>query len=228
MIISHSHKFIFIKSRKTAGTSIEAALSGSCEGADIVTPLGDYKHNRDEMGRFIHQSLNAGDFEQHDDALSIRNKIPRHVWDTYFKFSISRNPWDKVVSEFFWEMRQSPLLAPRKHFYHHLGIPYDELSRLRKLFSEFVNVHENTNDRFYFIDGDLSVDFVIRYETLVDDFGRVCSKIGIATPRLPTLKSGMRKEKRHYSEYYDEQSQSIIAAKYRNDIRCFGYRFERS
>ena len=30
MIISHEHKFIFLKTKKTAGTAIEAALSELC------------------------------------------------------------------------------------------------------------------------------------------------------------------------------------------------------
>ena len=39
MIVSHKHKFIFIKTMKTAGTSIEAFLASYCEGRDIVTFL---------------------------------------------------------------------------------------------------------------------------------------------------------------------------------------------
>jgi hypothetical protein len=39
MIVSHEHKFIFLKSKKTAGTSIELALSQLCGPSDILTPL---------------------------------------------------------------------------------------------------------------------------------------------------------------------------------------------
>ena len=39
MIISHEHKFIFLKTRKTAGTSIELALSQLCGPNDIITPI---------------------------------------------------------------------------------------------------------------------------------------------------------------------------------------------
>lgn len=39
MIISHQHKFIFIKTKKTAGTSIEIALSKICGEQDIITPV---------------------------------------------------------------------------------------------------------------------------------------------------------------------------------------------
>ena len=39
MIVSHKHKFIFLKTKKTAGTSIELALSRLCGPADVITPL---------------------------------------------------------------------------------------------------------------------------------------------------------------------------------------------
>ena len=39
MIISHKHKFIFIKCRKTAGSSVEISLSQLCGPEDIITPL---------------------------------------------------------------------------------------------------------------------------------------------------------------------------------------------
>ena len=39
MIVSHKHKFIFIKTKKTAGTAIEAALSELCGPQDVITPF---------------------------------------------------------------------------------------------------------------------------------------------------------------------------------------------
>ena len=47
MIINHQHRFIFIKVQKTAGTSVEIALSQFCGPTDVITPL----HKKDEVLR---------------------------------------------------------------------------------------------------------------------------------------------------------------------------------
>ena len=39
MILSYTNNFLFIKTRKTAGTSIEIALSLKCSKKDVITPI---------------------------------------------------------------------------------------------------------------------------------------------------------------------------------------------
>ncbi len=73
----------------------------------------------------------------------------------------------------------------------------------------------------------LCVDFVIRYEHLSEDFQEACRRIGVPAKALPRLKAGIRKQQRHYSEYFDEESMRIVAARHQNDIRLFDYKFER-
>ncbi len=234
MIISHSHRFIFIKSEKTAGTSLEAALSGFCSGDDIVTPINDYRHNRDENGRFIHNAMNADEFIaldlpnlQHVDAITIKGMVPADVWSNYFKISIARNPWDRTISDFFWKYRQDPALQPRKRFYHYLRLPAYEMKGPRKLLKKFINSDEFvSNDRYYTINDQLCVDYVIRYENLLNDVTDVCKRVGLPPIELPHLKTGFRQKRHHYSEYYDDESRQIVADKHQNDIRLFGYEFE--
>ncbi len=232
MIISHTRKFIFIKSRKTAGTSLEAALSQYCSGSDIVTPLNDFRHNRNEKGEFIHRAMNAAAYReigQHVDAITIRERISEQEWRGYFKFSIARNPWDRMVSDFTWLARNNPSLQPRRRFYHRVGVPFDEFRETGRLFAEFIRRGDwTTNDRFYVIDDELCVDRIIHYEHLGDDFRGVCEAIGVPPVELPHLKGGIRPGKRHYSEYYDDQTAAIVADRHRNDLRLLGYRFERA
>jgi hypothetical protein len=225
VIVSHTHKYIFIKSLKTAGTSLEAALSQYCGENDMVTPLGDYWFNRDERGKWIHSSMNAEGFSQHDPAAEVKRKVPPDVWNRYFKFSIVRNPWDRVVSLFSWEARNQPALKPAKRFYHRLGVPFNEFRETRKLFREFVAGDWTTNDRFYLIEGELCVDFVIRYESLGPDVDELCRRIGLPRIELPHLKTGLRQAEHAYTHYYDDQARAIVADRHQNDIRLFGYAF---
>lgn len=227
MIVSHSRKFIFVKSAKTAGTSLEAALSNYCSGSDVVTPLGDYEFNRDKSGRWVHRAMNADGYEQHDWGATIRNKVGPAVWDSYFKFSIARNPWDRVVSLFTWKSRNDAAGRSRAGLLGRFASSPEELGDIRRRFSEFVLKGDwETNDRFYVIDDELCVDFVMRYESLAEDTLELCKGIGVPPIELPRLKSGFRPGQYHYSQYYDEVSKALVADRHRNDLRFFGYRFE--
>ncbi len=228
MIISHSRKFIFIKSAKTAGTSLETALSNFCSGDDVVTPLGDFEFNKDATGRWQHKTMNVGDFQQHDWAVTIRDKVGPQIWNEYFKFSIARNPWDRVVSLFTWKSRNAPKPAEGGGLLRKIIGKSDEMQSTREKFAEFLTGDWETNDRFYVIDDQLCVDQMLRYEHLADDVVALCSRIGIPTIELPRLKSGFRPNEIHYSRYYDEQSKALVGERHRNDIRFFGYRFEQA
>ena len=234
MIISHTHKFLFLKSIKTAGTSIEAALSTICSGDDVVTPLNNYAFNRDENSSVQHQAMNYDTLDwwdhetlgQHVDAATLKRHLPEEIWNSYLKISIARNPWDRLVSLFAWRNKNTPLVKPRKRFYHHLGVPFDEFKYIRRNFLKYARGDWETNDRFYILDGELCVDYVIRYENLHESFAQLCEKLGVPPIELPRLKTGIRPGKIHYSRYYDEEAKAIVAERHQNDIRLFGYQFE--
>lgn len=235
MIISHSHKFILLKSIKTAGTSIEAALSTLCSGDDIVTPLNNYAFNKDASSTIEHRAMNAEKLDwwdreeigQHVDAATLRNHVPETVWNDYLKISIARNPWDRLVSLFTWRNKNNPALKPRKRFYHYLGVPFDEFGHLKKQFLEYARSDWETNDRFYILDGELCADYVIRYENLNESFGELCERLEVPRIELPRLKTGIRPAQYHYSKYYDDETVDLVARRHANDLRLFGYEFER-
>jgi len=51
-IISYNKNFIFIKSRKTGGTSMEIALSKFCGAEDIITPIGIFSERERKSKKF--------------------------------------------------------------------------------------------------------------------------------------------------------------------------------
>ena len=85
-MISHKHKFIFIHINKTGGSSLEHALKKYCENFS----------NR----KFKHQCL----FDKLENNPPLISQC-KHLLEEYFKFTIVRNPWDKELSDYFFNKR---------------------------------------------------------------------------------------------------------------------------
>lgn len=217
MIICHEHKFIFIKSPKTAGTSVQVALEPFCSDGDIVTriipyepPLANYTPRNDE------------DWHSHLSASEIRARIDPKIWDTYYKFTFERNPWDRTIS-LYWFRRWGRGEEAKKMYAKMLEDPItifpDWLDRAKLI----------PNYPMYTEDGEAIVDFVGTYENLQADMAKACAEIGLTgVQELPTMKAGYREDRRHYSEYFTTQELvDRVAEVYRWEIDHFNYEFER-
>lgn len=68
------------------------------------------------------------------------------------------------------------------------------------------------------------VDFIGRFENLNEDWRNVCGVIGI-DEQLP--KRNSRREKEHYSTYYDDDTLEVVRRRFQRDIKVFGYEFEK-
>ena len=114
-IVSHAHRFIFLKTAKTAGTSIEVTLSPLCGPEDVVTPIFPL-----EPG---HEARNFGvgprKFVNHMGGRQVRKFVGEETYNAYFKFCVEREPVDKCLSHF----------AMLKHSGDHAA---DDLSGLQK------------------------------------------------------------------------------------------------
>ena len=200
MIISHKHKFIYFKAKKVAGTSTEILLSDLVDKEDIVTPIT----NGDSS---THQPRNYKGFRNHTIPKYIKNKIGESKFNSYYKFITIRNPFDRVVSWYWWE----------------------NINKVKANFKDFVlsngcNGLASFSD-WLFIGKNCIVDDYIRYENLEDDTDRIFGKWFDDDIVYPTAKSSQRKEKKHYTKYYDEETKQIVAEKYAKDIEYFGYKF---
>jgi hypothetical protein len=230
MIVSHAHKFIFLKTKKTAGTSIELALTKLCGGDDIITPLTEIDEakragGRGEQNWRLHSWWDSPRpiwkrrlFKFTAEDYGFYNHMPAEaakallnddtVWNSYFKFAFDRNPWDRQVS-----------------FYHH---------RYRReatppLFAEFIHKDRRArinNYEIYSIDGNVAVDFVGRFETLEADLRHALSQVGLTLDeQLPRAKTTSRKSDAPYRSYYDSDTRDIVGNWYAREIKLLDYAF---
>ncbi len=226
MIICHEHRFIFIKTVKTASTSMEIALSKYCGEDDVITPIGPKDEAlRAELGyrgpqnyelpmrayrpHDVYRRIRHGNplaFWNHADAAFIRRYVDPEVWTSYYKFCFERNPWDKVISFYFFELREIE------------GTP---------TISEFVQSGRASTIRgfdLYSIDNEIVVDRVYLYEALEEATRDLEHQLGLPGPlELPVTKGKFRKDRRSYREVLTEEEREQIAKAYAREIAHFGY-----
>jgi len=202
-MISHKHKFIFIHIPKNGGTSIENALE-KCVESGIKT------------GPTIHY-----------------DKIDKASSEEYFIFACKRNPYDRMVSlwKYWTEWRKYNWRYGRRA--RKILRKYDnEFSTFCKNFSDYTDTIARycPAERVHFIpqiniNGNpnyVSINFWIKFENLQEDFNFICDKIGIPQQQLPHKNATKHK---HYTEYYNDETQQIVEEKYAKDIEYFNYKF---
>ena len=230
MIISHKHKFIFIKTAKTAGTSMEIALSGLCGPEDIITPIlpEDEKLRRElgypgpqnclapitdyglkDLGKLLVRRRPRLRFYNHISAREIKRHLNPWVWNRYYKFCFERNPWDRVLSFYFWHYKQEP--RPSLQEFIASGKP--EILRKRGY-------------ELYTINGQVVVDRVCFYENLGYEMEQVRRQLELPQElELPRTKSAYRIRRSSYREEYSPEERYKVQEMFSREIALLGYSF---
>lgn len=186
MILSHSHRFIFLKTRKTAGTSFEIALSKYVTPDDVVTPIApDDEAIRSSLGHAGPQNYRAEtdavSFFNHIEARDVRALIPAATFDSYVKVAIVRNPFDFAVSWYFWERaRRAP--TSREDFRMWLMFHHDRRAEFEAAYRQRRSPNPGlfaSNRLITHIDGKSVVDMMLRYECFESDIASFAGKVGL-------------------------------------------------
>ena len=213
MIASHSRGFVFLKTRKTAGTSVEIALSKVCGPDDIITEISpEDEELRRRAGGRPPQNFDSPPLPRkaynHMGAKAAREVVGEDAWRDYFTFAIERNPWDAVVSLYYWKYKDLP-----------------ELPDFEKYVGEIWIEQLANNRRMYRIGGRMALDRVLRYERLSEELTDVWQHLGLpGTPDLPRAKGNARPAG-HYRELYTPASRDRVAEVFADTIETFGYEF---
>ena len=215
-----------MRTRKTASSSTEIALASVTGPDDIVTPImeedqrsGNGAKNyvipwsrRTLYGKFrtAFGSTRAKyvGYYNHIEAVRIRMLAGEGIWSDYFKFAVERNPWDRQVSHYHWELRKKKDMPSFERF----------------LKTPSLNPQMD-NWQIYTIDDRIAVDRVLRFDRLEEEIGQVAEELGIAPlPQLTRAKSSTRK-KRDYRDYYSDETRDLVGRWYAREIEAFGFTF---
>ena len=211
-MISITNKFIFVHIPKTAGVSLYLALfSKEHKPAKFPCKGGVLGWN--------HESL-----EQIESGMRNLNIDT----ESFYKFTVIRNPWDKILSSYlFWKN-----MSPSSKIYdkdqseymtkHNLSFK-DFCMCLNDDVPIFCNTAHCQPQLDFFIKTPDSFNKILRFENLQSGIQEVLLDIHLTDVHIPHYNKTSHK---HYSEYYDEETREIVAQKYAKDIEYFGYKFE--
>ena len=230
MIISHKYRFIFLKTAKTAGTSIEIALSKFLSEQDIITPISapderirhdlgyrgpqNYRvslrqHSPTELARAVFLGRRKK-FYNHMPAHEARVMIGEETWSSYYKFCFERNPFDRVISLYFWCHKSEP----RPTLAEFLDGP-----EIHLLTQRGIDVYSDST-------GNVCVNRVGRYESLSADLEEMRLAVGLPEPlQLPMAKAAHRTDRRHYAELIDSVCRKQIEAMFSRELILWDYQF---
>jgi hypothetical protein len=149
-------------------------------------------------------------------------------FDGYFKFTIVRNPWDRVVSAFHFLKKGGMNYADKEWADNNLSNYKDFDTFIKKwLNKENIFKYHHFRPQYHYIclkKNKIGVDFVGYIENINSDFEYISNKINIGTKLRQTNQS----PRENYVKYYSEETKDIVANVYKDDIKLLGYDFDNS
>lgn len=136
------------------------------------------------------------------------------AWQSYTKFCFVRNPWTRVVSDYYWHMR-----ATGQTFSFEA---YLEALAARGNGSKTVHSGNVFNWDMMAIDGKVVMDHVGRFERIDEDFRAITMKIGLPPLTLKTAEKAAP-ERPDHTALFSPKCRHIVETLFAPELEAFGY-----
>lgn len=212
MILSRGRKYLFIHIPKTGGTSLALALEARAMKDDIM--LGDTPKALKRRGKV--QGVEArGRLWKHSTLSDLEGLLQPGEVNDLFVFTMVRNPWDRMVSQYHWLRSQSfdhpsVALAQRVDFETFVADPGIRAAQRNNPAGRYVTDSSGAECPCCFI----------RLEHFKSDAAPLFEHLGFELA-LPHENRSTRPG--CYRDAYSEQTRSIVAEDCAVDIARFGY-----
>ncbi len=211
VLVCHKHDFIFLKTHKTASTSIEMALEALCvpPGQTItetrpyqVSEYGIVGRRGPEHRISVFQKLfGSGNWRNHASAAFVYRKIGHAEWERRKKITTIRNPFDRTVSYYHFKANQRTN-------------PPTDFDEIRKDFAAFCQSREWTDDRrIVFLKGKFIIQRAVRFEHMAEDLVQLAQDMNLplSPDAVPVTKS-MAKLRKDYDvpDYFTPKLVDVV------------------
>jgi chondroitin 4-sulfotransferase 11 len=192
-MINHEKKCIFIHIPKTGGTSIWNGIIERSHNPNLHVQHFDLKHEVSDTTR------------------------------DYFKTSFVRNPWDRLVSIYFYYKNGGNKGATDRRIQRSVPETFEKFC-----YSDIIigdsgksSTIDATKSMSTFFNSDINMDFIGKFENIEEDFEIIKRKLNI-TSHLIHIRKGNHKP---YQHYYNQSTEQHIGEIFKTDITKFNYNF---
>lgn len=221
----------FIITHKERYQKFKTLREGYSSEGYTLKPFDDFQCIFIHVPKCAGQSVRASLFEDlqpgHINVYTYQLIYPKRIFDSYFKFTFVRNPWDRLVSAYLFMKAGGAHRKDREWAQTHLSAHENFPSFVREgLSQENILNWPHFRPQVEFLKGQqgkLAMDFIGRFENIQQDFRQVTDHLGIERELLFINKTKTKRDP--YQSYYTEELRDIAAAVYREDIEAFGYQF---
>ncbi|MCV6825409.1 hypothetical protein N9C89_12675 [Halocynthiibacter sp. SDUM655004] len=247
-IVSFENNFIFVKTKKVAGTSVEGLLRTFCGSRDIITPFTP----RDEVeqidrglppqnyAKVRENELKFNDLiaDGHlEDAIDFLGKMPKKLnnharakklkafvgsefWQNSFTFSIERHPYSFIASKLNFNTRNYNSCTDTISKQPNLS------QKLQAKIDAGILPNMGNSSWYRDEDGAILVDRVLLYENLEEELTEVLQRLGLeasAVESMPEFKSLRRFTVDDAKAIFTENQLECIYNAFRETFDTFGY-----
>lgn len=221
MLLSRSRKLIFIKTVKTASSSVQCALAACCDPRiDTWTAVTD------ETGvvRILAPTNDEG-WATHASASDVLARIGSDDFGRMLKIGVVRDPFDFAISLYWWEARNGPggeALVPAEHYEWLLTAPQ---AAVREDFTRWLRNKPEWPDNLaqLSLSNGLAVDVLLKFESIHDDMRRLFQRLGVAPVALPIVKGAVRRSDLARNDYFDAAAEAMIRKRFARTCDACGY-----
>ncbi|HXT11718.1 MAG TPA: sulfotransferase family 2 domain-containing protein [Candidatus Angelobacter sp.] len=179
-------------------------------------------------GASIRESLFGGP-GAHRTLAGYQTVLAPQLFADCFKFTFVRNPWDRVVSAFFY-LKNKNMKSNQQWAKKNLS-PFQDFNAFVRewLTPENIWSYVFFRPQYHFIclnGKQPAVDFIGFFENLAPDFALIRERIKSPAKLAEKNRNPLRGQ--DYREYYSDETRGLVAEIYAEDIELFGYSFDNS
>jgi hypothetical protein len=210
-LISTSKKFVFIHIPRTRGTLLSRLLE----------PYGTALQGEANFDSPYFKHASATDIQ----------RCLGDAFDEYFKFSIVRNPWDWVVSNFAFNrgLHRCYVAGSRYPTCNPNNVPEWAQQMSFDIWLRWWLDELNPGQLSLLQDrsGTILTDRIFRFETLMQDLPSLCERLGV--PLVEAISPGPQNRGKRtgssYRDYYSAVTSDWVETHFQREIELFGYAF---